>query len=113
MVDCRSVWDALKAEEVKTPSESSLVLFLHGLKEALLTRIMRALWWCSTHDMISDGLNKEAISRLPLFHVAATGRWTLRDAALEHVERRHAPINQNVFFAFWKFLTAGVSKSSG
>jgi hypothetical protein len=86
MVDCRSLYDSLRQPELRTPSESSLVMVLHQIKELLVCGALSALWWIDTHDMISDGLNKGAVGRKPLLLVASTGEWTLVHPALAHRE---------------------------
>jgi len=76
--DCRSVYDALAAEDTRTPSESSLVLILHVLKELLRAKIISKLTWVHTDDMLSDGLTKGGVSRKALFDCASSGRWHLK-----------------------------------
>lgn len=92
IVDARSVFDALKAAEVKAPSEISLIMFLCQLKEALLCHSLSKLWWCDTHDMIADGLNKGAVSRQALLDLVNNGIWKLNKPAIGHTESRYIPI---------------------
>ena len=92
IVDARSVFDALKASEIKAPSEISLIMFLCQLKEALLCHALSRLWWCDTHDMVADGLNKGAVSRQALLDLVNTGSWNLNKPAVSHTESRYIPI---------------------
>ena len=85
-VDCRSVWDALKLPEVRVPSEITLVMVLHQLKEHLQTGTIGALWWVDTRDCVVDGLTKGAIGRRALLLAASAGEWLLNYAALRHTE---------------------------
>ena len=75
VIDARSVYDALIATEIKAPTEISLIMFLCQLKEAMLTHSLSRLWWCDTHDMISNGLNQGACTRQKLVEVCE--QWPL------------------------------------
>ena len=96
VVDCRSVYDALSCDEVKTPSEASLVLILHSLKESLLTHNIRRLWWINTLDMCSDALTKGAISRKAVFQLGLSGRWMLLHPVKVFQECRHQPLQSHI-----------------
>ncbi len=78
VIDAQSVFDALRAAELKTPSEGSLMLLLCGLKEMLRSGLLRRLFWCDTSDMLADGLGKGTVSRAALMAVGETGEWLLR-----------------------------------
>ena len=95
VVDAKSVFDAIAAPEIKTPTEVSLVMRLCAVKEALSCRCLSRLWWCSTGDMIADGLNKGAVSRAKLIEFASTGIWHLEKPAIGHSERVHVPIESS------------------
>ncbi len=73
VIDCRSLFDHLSAEEIRLPSESSLILILAGLKAQLLCHSLRVLWWVSTQAMLSDGLSKGIFSREALRSFAESG----------------------------------------
>ena len=92
VIDARSVFDSLKAPEIRPPTEISLVMMLCQLKEALLCRGMRKLYWVDTRDMCADGLNKGACSRAALITVPSTGEWRLQFANIAHTETRYVPI---------------------
>ena len=88
--DCRSVYDALAAEDVRTPTESSLVLILHVLKELLRSRLISKLTWVHTDDMLADGLTKGGVSRKALFTFSLSGRWKLKHECRSHSEKTQA-----------------------
>jgi hypothetical protein len=93
--DCRSVFDSLSAQDLKTPSESSLVLILHVLKELLCSHVIGKITWIDTRDMLSDGLTKGAVSRLALMQMSNTGVWQLQHAVMSHVEKNVRHIVSN------------------
>lgn len=90
--DAQSVWDALKASELKTPSEASLIMPLSGIKEALLSFTLKKLHWVNTHDMVADGLGKGVISREKLLELFNTGEWKLQHPFKTWTETQHRPI---------------------
>ena len=109
IIDARSVFDSLKAEEIRPPSEISLVMMLCQLKEAMLTHTLRGLHWCDTKDMLADGLNKGAVSREALLEFGRTGVWQLKHDSIGFSETRHVPIKSvkaSVSEAFVSQLTA-------
>jgi hypothetical protein len=87
VVDAKGVFDALASTEIRSPTESSLVMVLLQLKELLCSFTLRRLWWCDTRDMLSDGLNKGAVPRTALLQSSATGLWQLSHPALCHLEK--------------------------
>ena len=84
--DCRSVYDALASEDTKTPTESSLVLILHMIKELLVAHVVKHLTWINTNDMLSDGLTKGGVSRKALFELSSSGSWFLKHECKTHSE---------------------------
>jgi len=92
VVDAKSVYDSLVAEELKGPSEISLIMFLSQLKEQMLCHSLSRLWWCDTRDMIADGLNKGAVSRQALLTLTNSGFWNLSHKAVGFSETRYIPI---------------------
>ena len=92
VVDAKSVYDTLRTDETKLPSETSLIMPLLQLKEMLRCFTIRTLWWVDTRDMVADGLNKGMVSRVALIKLAATGLWTLEYQCLKHNEKIHVPI---------------------
>ena len=92
VLDARSVYDSLVAAELKAPTEISLIMFLAQLKEQMMCWSLKRLWWVDTRDMVADGLNKGAISRMGLLQLANSGRWDLLYKAHGFSETRYAPI---------------------
>ena len=92
IIDARSVFDSLRAEEIRPPTEISLVMMLCQLKEAMLTHTLKGLHWVDTHDMLADGLNKGACSRESLVKFGQTGEWNLLHKPISFSETRHVPI---------------------
>ena len=92
VTDCRSLFDSLASEEIRTPTEGSLIMVLHAMKELLRTFHFRVLWWCTTGEMAADGLNKGAVSRQGLLHLMATGSWVLRAERRAFSESVHVPL---------------------
>ena len=100
VTDCRSVFDALANEDTKTPSESSLVLILHAVKELMQSHVLRYLTWVHTDDMLADGLTKGGVSRKALFRLSETGIWQLKHESKTHAEKR----KQTFMTVFWHNL---------
>jgi hypothetical protein len=75
VVDCFSILEHLKGDELKLPSEQTLIMILSSLKENLRCGTMKRLWWCATTDMAADGLNKGSVARTQLLTVAREGAW--------------------------------------
>lgn len=92
VIDARSVYDSLVAHDLKAPTEVSLIMFLCQLKEAMLTHSLKKLWWVDTRDMVSDALNKGAVSRAALLALGSSGRWDLTHPAIGFSESRYVPI---------------------
>jgi hypothetical protein len=94
--DCRSVFDSLAAAELKVPSEGSLVLLLHMIKEGLRSFNLRRVWWVDTTDMTADGLTKGAIARTALLQLSNTGKYNCLKPCKLHQEAIKVPITQHV-----------------
>ena len=92
IVDARSVFDALVQDEIRPPSEVSLVMMLCQIKEAMRAGSLKRLFWVDTKDMIADGLNKGACSREALLLLGATGTWQVQFAPVGFTETVHQPI---------------------
>lgn len=104
-IDAKSVFDALKASEIKPPTESSLILILLVLKEGLLTWTLKRLWWCDTRDMCADGLNKGIISRQGL-HDLCSGEWKLAHKCIGFSESKQQKLDltPEIMFRFLSLL---------
>ena len=98
--DCRSVFDALANEDTKTPSESSLILILHMIKELMVAHVVKYITWINTLDMLADGLTKGGVSRKPLFEFSKEGRWKLKHESKTHTEKQKRPVGSSFMLRF-------------
>ena len=98
--DCRSVFDALSATEIKAPSETSLVLILNVLKELLQAHVIKELTWLDTKDMLADGLTKGGVSRLQLFEFSSSGKFIVKHVCKTFVEAQHVPVESHASTLF-------------
>jgi hypothetical protein len=96
MLDARSVYESLAANETRTPAESTLISILFQIKESLLSHTVRRLWWIDTRDMVSDGLNKGVIGRQALLKLGTTGIWITVHETMMHYEKTHVKIPGNL-----------------
>jgi hypothetical protein len=76
--DCRSIYDALKTDELRIPTEAGLYPLLLILKHLLKVGVVKRLYWIDTADMLADGLNKGSIARAALLQVPSSSQWILR-----------------------------------
>jgi hypothetical protein len=90
--DCRSVFDSLRANDTKVPTESSLILILSSIKQLLQAQVVKWLSWINTHDMLADGMTKGGVSRKALFQLSQTGEWTLQHESMTFTETNVIPI---------------------
>ena len=63
LIDAMSVFQAVKQENFKAPTEKSLLSHIAWLKEMLGLGHLSAVSWCDTRDMIADGLTKGKVPR--------------------------------------------------
>lgn len=92
VIDARSVFDSLVQDEIRPPSEVSLVMMLCGIKESMRTGSLRRLFWVDTKDMVADGLNKGAVSREALLMLGQTGIWSIAYAPVGFTEKIYQPV---------------------
>jgi hypothetical protein len=90
--DCRSLYDTLSSEDVKCPSENSLIMVLLSIKEQMKSGLIECIHWIDTHDMLADALNKGVVSRAALLLVGKTGHWKLVHDCLTHREKQVSAI---------------------
>ena len=74
VTDCASVYEAIKAAELTTPTEASLKLHLLSLCNRMEGDVLRALYWVDTRNMLADGLTKGECSRTILRRAMQSGR---------------------------------------
>ena len=87
VIDAKSVFDSLTVTDIKVPSEASLIMILLSIKESLLSHTLKTLWWVDTVDMLSDGLNKGAVSRIALLKASLDGFWLVTKPAVSFSEK--------------------------
>ena len=80
-VDARAVFDAIASPEFSMPSESTLCLHLHSIREATRAGRIFRLWWIDTRDMVADGLNKGGLPREPILQMCEQGTWVCNHEA--------------------------------
>ena len=73
-VDAMSVYAAVTATFIKIPAEKSLLSHVQYLRELLDTKVLEALIWIDTRDMVADGLTKGAVERAAI-HACMNGKW--------------------------------------
>jgi hypothetical protein len=77
-IDCFSIFESLSQEQIRTPSEQTLILLLLSLKEALCSGQLRSLIWVNTLDQLADGFTKGAITRKDIVDAFCKGIWMLK-----------------------------------
>ena len=79
-VDAMSVYAAVTATFIKIPAEKSLLSHIQYIRELLDTKVLEALVWLDTRDMVADGLTKGSVDRDAL-HSCMNGTWLLQRSA--------------------------------
>ena len=79
-VDAMSVYAAVTATFIKIPAEKSLLSHIQYIREFLDTRVLEALVWLDTRDMVADGLTKGSVDRGAL-HACMNGIWLFQHSA--------------------------------
>ena len=79
-VDAVSVYAAVTATFIKIPGEKSLLSRIQYIRELLDTKVLEALVWLDTRDMVADGLTKGSVGRDAL-HACMNGIWLLFHSA--------------------------------
>eukprot|EP00972_Heterocapsa_arctica_P007894 1150295-Heterocapsa_arctica.AAC.1 len=72
-----SVYQAIKASEIKVPTEANLLYPFKAIREHMDAQRINRSYWIDTRDMLCDGLTKGSIYRKPLLQSFATGAWRL------------------------------------
>ena len=77
-IDAYSVYSAVCTQQVRMPSETSLIYEIKTLHDHLKVGRLARLYWIDTEDMVTDGLTKGSVNRSAILHLLATGTWTLK-----------------------------------
>ena len=75
VIDAKSVFDSIVAADLKTPAEQSLIHVLGQLREHMMSKRIRLLWWVDTRDMLADGLYKGAVKRHAIVKAMIKALW--------------------------------------
>ena len=87
-VDAKSVSDAISANELCTPQESSLKVHLIAIRDRLQRGLLRSISWTDTRDMLADALTKGGIDR-GMIQSAMQGRLRMCHDIVPHQAPRH------------------------
>ena len=79
-VGAMSVYAAVIATFIKIPAEKSLLSHIQYIRELLDTKVLEALVWLDTRDVVADGLTKGSVDRDAL-HACMNGLWLLLHSA--------------------------------
>ena len=71
-IDALSVYASITATFIKTPADNSVLFHLKYIRELLDNKVLAAMCWTDTRDMMADGLTKGTIDRQAL-HEAMSG----------------------------------------
>ena len=88
IIDARSVFECVKAADVKATTDKPMLIHALKLKEVLALRIVHRLLWIDTRDMLADGLNKGIVSRDAIRMACSTGIWKIASDFQVHTEAR-------------------------
>jgi len=72
-LDALSVYAAVTATNIKIPAEKSLLSHIQFIRETLDNKVLQAIVWLDTRDMIADGLTKGTVER-DLLHLLMSGK---------------------------------------
>ena len=62
-IDAYSVYSAVCTQQVRMPSETSLIYEIKTLRDHLKVGRLARLYWIDTEDMVTDGLTKGSVNR--------------------------------------------------
>ena len=62
-IDAMSVFASVTAVYAKTPADNSVLIHVLYLRELLNHKVLSAIAWTDTRDMIADGLTKGTVDR--------------------------------------------------
>ena len=65
-IDAMSVYAALAASFIKIPADNGMLANIQYLRELLDNRILTAICWVDTRDMLADGATKGSVDRSQL-----------------------------------------------
>ena len=86
--DARAVYDAIAAADATDPAEASLKLHLLAVRDRLRQRVLEAIHWLDTRDMLPDGMTKGSVPREALRKASEESRWAAVHASLRTPAKR-------------------------
>ena len=87
--DAESVYKSLTSQDLKVPTEKSLLGHVAWIREMMALGIIENVQWCDTRDMTADGHTKGSIDRQLLLEVMA-GKQQYRHGVKAHTPHRSA-----------------------
>ena len=75
VVDAKGVFTSIENDDTKVPAESSLLSSVQAVREALVEKRLRTLYWVDTRDMVSDGLTKGSVDRAEIILLYEKNLW--------------------------------------
>ena len=87
--DAESVYKSLTSQDLKVPTEKSLLGHVAWIREMMALGIIENVQWCDTRDMTADGHTKGSIDRQLLLEVMA-GKQQYRHGVKTHTPHRSA-----------------------
>ena len=76
--DGMSLLTAVQNVVAKVPTEASTLHHVQWLQQLLRRRVLHALYWVDTRDMIADGMTKGSVPRQALRTLQEKGAWRLQ-----------------------------------
>jgi len=83
--DAEGVYKSLTSRDLKTPTEKTLLGHVCWIRELLQLKLIQAIQWCDTRDMVADGHTKGSIDRELLLQLMRGHQ------AYKHEVKRHEP----------------------
>ena len=73
IIDAMRVYAACAASFIKIPADNAMLSHVQYVRELLDSRVISALVWAGTRDMLADGTTKGVVER-DLLHTCMSGR---------------------------------------
>ena len=94
LTDCRSLYDSVINLEDKKSTETNLFIHLQCLRQDFRQGRVRKFIWCSTGDMIADGLTKTSVNRDAIRNCLTSGTLKLYEPPMISTSRHRVPTKQ-------------------
>ena len=100
--DGMSLLTALENVVAKIPTEASTLHHVQWLQELTRSRVIDAVFWVDTRDMVADGMTKGSVPRTILRQLQESGQWKLdhswnrytadHDSTTQAAKRQHTSL---------------------